>query len=440
MKITSPKNPNYAATVVVVDKLVPLSNCDNVQGAVIYGNHVIVGKDTALGDIGIYFPLECALSKEFLGENNLYRKAEFGNKDAGAKGGFFEAHGRVKALKFRGHKSEGFFCPLSFLNYLGHDSSEYTPGMTFDAIDEREVCRKYVVRTSTPRSGGKQGKKASVKDAIVDGQFHFHIDTEQLRRNIHKINPENYISISDKWHGTSAVYANILVKRELPWYERLARTVGIRVQEAEYQGVWASRRVVKGVAGEARKDAVHFYGADIWGIVGKEVLPLLPKGITVYGEIVGWMPDGGAIQKGYHYGCPQGTHKFLVYRVTFTNADGKVYEFSWPACKEFCAAQGLDMVKEIWYGKASEFVGTEGLTDIEFHACLLFKMEHEYACDEMCEYNNREVPAEGIVVRVDRLESCEAYKLKNFAFLKRETELLDKGEEDIEESGASEEV
>ena len=39
-----------------------------------------------------------------------------------------------------------------------------------------------------------------------------------------------------------------------------------------------------------------------------------------------------------------------------------------------------------------------------------------------------------MVVRVDHLHECEAYKLKNFRFLERETKLLDKGELDLETS------
>jgi hypothetical protein len=50
----------------------------------------------------------------------------------------------------------------------------------------------------------------------------------------------------------------------------------------------------------------------------------------------------------------------------------------------------------------------------------------------MCEYNNLQVPAEGIVVRIDHLDQSEAFKLKNFRFLEAESKLLDKGESDIE--------
>ena len=44
--------------------------------------------------------------------------------------------------------------------------------------------------------------------------------------------------------------------------------------------------------------------------------------------------------------------------------------------------------------------------------------------DAMCSDNNYKVPAEGVVLRKDHLHTSEAYKLKNFAFLKKESEDL----------------
>ena len=75
---------------------------------------------------------------------------------------------------------------------------------------------------------------------------------------------------------------------------------------------------------------------DVWGEVAAEVQDRIPKGFTIYGEIVGYTKDGSAIQKGYHYGCRPSTHRFLVYRVTFTSVDGHQIELGWPQKQEFC--------------------------------------------------------------------------------------------------------
>lgn len=427
-------NKNYCAIVVALSKFVDLANCDNIKAALIFGNQVIVSKAAAEGDVGLFFPVETQLSKEFLGANNLFRKPEWGNSDPEKKG-FFEEHGRIKAVKFRGHKSEGFWIPLNSLIYLEVGSwkaSELSVGQEFNTICGFEICRKYVPKRNHGSQRQLGPRKARKEDRIVDGQFRFHLDTENLRRNIHKIQPDSYISISDKWHGTSAVFANVLVKRELKWYEKLLKRLGVQVLDTHYGLTWSSRRVVKGVEEEI-EGKQHFYDTDVWGVVAKEVGPLLPKGYTVYGEIVGFTPDGAPIQPGYHYGCTEKAHRFLVYRVTVTNPDGKVVELSWSQMKEFCERSGLEMVKEIYFGLAFK---NEGHSLEEWQEWLLRTLESKFVYDQPCQHNNNEVPAEGIVVRIDRLDSCESYKLKNFAFLERETKLLDKGEVDTETAEA----
>ena len=69
-----PINENYAAVVVEIKILIPLEGCDNIQAAIIMGQQIIVSKEVKIGDIGLYFPVECALSKQYLSANNLYRK------------------------------------------------------------------------------------------------------------------------------------------------------------------------------------------------------------------------------------------------------------------------------------------------------------------------------------------------------------------------------
>src|SRR4051794_34405064 len=99
LNLSPPKNANYCAKVVQVGNVYPLAKCDNIAGTMIFGSQVIVSKDTKEGDIGLFFPVGTALSQEFISNNNLYRKAEYGNLDPEAKGGFFEQHGRVRCMK-----------------------------------------------------------------------------------------------------------------------------------------------------------------------------------------------------------------------------------------------------------------------------------------------------------------------------------------------------
>lgn len=438
MKLEKPANSNYACSVIQLSSFVELENCQHVKAALLYGNSVIVSKTAQAGELGLFFPVETAISKEFLGANNQFRKPEMGNTDPEKKG-FFEEQGRVKAMKFRGHKSEGFWVPIEYLSYTGLDLSEFKPGMEFDAIGDRKICEKYIPRRNKVQGpGGKhQGRQDRAEDRIVEGQFRFHIDTDNLRRNVHQIQPDMWISISSKWHGTSAIFANLLVKRELNWLERLLKRCGVKVQDHEYGYIWSSRRVVKGVGGQEKANSIHYYDTDIWGIVAKEIADRVPLGYAIYAEIVGFTPEGSPIQGGYHYGCERGSHRTLVYRVTVTNPDGKIIELSWQQMKEFCARNGLEMVKELWYGQARNF-GGDGLwrlaaVDVQaWQVEFLKTLETMYVRDEMCEYNNMDVPREGVVIKVDWLDEAVAFKCKQWNFLLRESAQNDLGVVDIE--------
>jgi hypothetical protein len=89
----------------------PLEDCDNVVGTPIFGFQAIVGKDSKPGDLGIVFPAESQLSEEYCRVNNLFRHGDL-NDDESAKG-YLEDNRRVKAMKFRGHRSDCLFMPLS---------------------------------------------------------------------------------------------------------------------------------------------------------------------------------------------------------------------------------------------------------------------------------------------------------------------------------------
>src|SRR5574338_1274390 len=145
MKLDPPANPNYAATVVRIRSIIPIENCDNVVATPLLGYQAIVGKDTKVGDLGIVFPAETQLSEEYARKNNLHRHCNL-NDDESAKG-YLEDNRRVKALKFRGHRSDALFMPLSSLwhtdNFVPHVVEYLREGDTFDELNGHEICRKY---------------------------------------------------------------------------------------------------------------------------------------------------------------------------------------------------------------------------------------------------------------------------------------------------------
>lgn len=311
--------------------------------------------------------------------------------------------------------------------------------MDFDELNGVSVCKKYVPKIGpyNPRiiSGGKLRKRA--KDRIVDKQWNFHCDTSNLRRNIHRVFPGDDISISWKEHGTSAVFANLLIQNDLKWYEKLLVKLGVRIQTEKYGFIWSSRKVIKGVDGVEKPGSVHYYGEDVWGNVASRVASRIPKGYSIYGEILGFTPSGGAIQsmggKPYDYGCGPNECKLHVYRVTITNVDGVVVDMPFKQMVDWCHQNGFETVPVIYYGKASEFLPLlPGQSVEQWQEVLLRKLEAEYVDDRVCHLCKSGVVQEGIVLRTDFAGKCEAKKLKSFRFLSGSSEEADKGVVDLE--------
>lgn len=434
-------NPNYCATVVKIENLHPLEGCQNIQGTMILGNHVIVSNDTVVGQVGIFFPVETAINRKFISENNLFRDKTLNVNTE--KTGFFEVKGRVRCVKLRGHRSEGLFMPLdSLLCMVKEGSLEFPIGTDFDYIDGQELCKKYVVhvqKTGTPgAAGSKLERKLKKISKLVDGQFRFHIDTAQLVKNSHRLTADALISITDKWHGTSAVAAYIECKRQLSWKDKFARMIGAFVKETEYDLIWASRKVIKNkyVTNKAHQ---HFYSEDIWKIGADELKPHLDKGMTVYYEIVGYLSTGKQIQSGYDYGCESGQHKLAVYRITTTNTDGKVFEWPMQQVQSWCGIHGIPAVPLLFMGRAEDLYHKlvmkhfESDMPLNFDPDAFVRMLSAEYLEKRCSYCKNKVPAEGIVLRIEGLD-IESYKLKSSAFREYETKMLDIGEENIEDS------
>ena len=427
------KNENYAATIVQINKVVELDGCDNVQAAIIMGNQVIVSKDTKVGDIGLYFPLETQLTNKYLSSNNLYRKTEL-NIDTSKKG-YFEENGRIRCVKFRGYKSEGLFMPIESLRFtfgnIGAVTINYEKyfklGDTFDSVDGVEICKKYVIRErvsieqNTPKS-----KKPKVK-RIIDTQFRFHQDTSQLYKNLHKIKLDSIISITYKIHGTSGISSYVLVNKPLKWYEKLLRKLGVQIPTTMYDYIHSSRKVVK----TENNLSTGFYNVDIWGLAHNFIKDYLTKGMTVYYEIAGYLPNGNMIQKDYDYGAEHGKFKIFIYRITQTNVDGKVFEYSAKQVQQWAWANGFLPVPELYYGTVTEFLGNFTIEGSYTKEEEFYELLKHWFTEKQCFLCNNIVPEEGCVVRVEGLD-FEAYKVKSNKFYERETKLLDKGESDIE--------
>jgi tRNA-binding EMAP/Myf-like protein len=443
---------NYLAKIVQINQIEKHPNADKLQLAIVDNQKIIVGMNAKVGDICVYFPIESRINRSFLSFTNCFDDPLL-NADGKTKG-FFRDSARVRAVKLRGIVSEGYLAPIGDLAHWAGYVNKMIPldpliGVEFDTIERFNsdgdlgssitselLCEKYVPPQQHSHGPTNTTKKDKTKrfDKLVPGQFNFHIDTPNLKKNAHIIQPDDIITITEKLHGTSAVFANILINRKLSWIEKIAKFFGAKVQETEYGQIYSSRSVVKN-GYVYPKEANHWYKEDIWGVVNKTLEGKIEPGITLYGEIVGQTPNGSWIQKKYDYGTAPKEHRFYVYRITSTNVLGQVTEFTTNQIKNYCKKYELNMVPVHHHGPAYDYSGfLEGKLDI-FSTKLLEYLTKDFL-EKPCKMCKNEVPAEGIVVVVER-ENFTPLKLKSQAFLLGETAALDEGTIDMETEEAT---
>jgi len=438
-------NINYAAKIIDVKEFTPHPNptVTKLKCCTADGFNIIVGIDAQPGWY-IYFPVGCAINDEFLHVNNLYRDKTY-NKDQEATPGFFELNNRVRAINLKNERSEGFLMPVSSLfgfidELLSSDDLDYN----FDTISGKLLCKKYIVKNTPGKGNNSKKVKKSQFTHLVEDQFRFHVDTILLRKVPYVIKPDSLISVSSKVHGTSGISANLLhifplYKNPIQKYWR--KLLNKPLYEEHYRDVYASRTVIKDTYNNPDVNG-GFYGVDVWNIAHEVLKPCLQKGLSFYYEIIGFLPTGSYIQKSYDYGCEPptanevytyGKHfKIKIYRITYTNPSGIVYEFSFRQMQQFCKKNDLDSVDLLYYGYAKDLYPDLDITDHwnENFIKRLASDKNFYMEMDSPDCKNK-VPHEGIVIRNETLD-IDVYKLKCLRFLQKEDEAMDRGEIDIE--------
>lgn len=424
MSYTVRGSENYAAYTIKVEErhLITLEGLDNLKGLVVQGALALVPNATQVGDTLIVFPAETQLSHKLLSANNLYRDATL-NSDPTATKGYVEKNRRVRALKLRGHVSTALALPVSALQYLTNKQPE--PGTYFDHFKDEQISKKYIIREPKPNTS-----QAPAKKWVDPKQFPEHFDTAQLLRNLDKLDQNKPVWVTQKLHGTSVRYGNVLVDRELTWFERLLKRLGVEVQAQEYRFIVGSRKVVKT---DPPKSTDHFYGEDVWTRYGKNLEGLIPEGFMVYGELVGWVDEATPIQKNYTYDQARGKMDFWVYRVSQINHQGIQTDLSFDQVQEFCAVRNIKTVPVLnWLPEPLEDTEWGEYLDKDYYNTLeaLPHMPFEQAPVRL---SNKGTVDEGICIRQDGLTPL-VLKLKSPKFLLHETSLLDEEAEDLEES------
>ena len=492
----------YCCNVVRVGELKPIEGSDFLAQVFIGDASLVVRKDQVHeGELYFYISNECQINEKFLRVNNLYgidsyenntnsadvckllteakkadKKAKQTNDDvekekllkevdkyrneAKSKCGFFSKNGRVRMIRLRKTPSMGFLFGVDEMaNYCpsvkGVNLEEYL-NVDFDTVGGELFVKAYVppVKEASTRSDktAKRNKKLKRFDKMIEGQFSFHYDTNQLAKYIHLIKPTDIVDVTVKLHGTSIIFSNILIKNpiKIPLHKRLWNKVVDRFNiftstrftdyVIEYGNIYSSRTVIKNKY--INKDVTDgYYESDIWGEANEVIKSYIDKGMTVYAEVCGYTGDK-MIQKGFDYGCKSGEFFIMPYRIT-TNLDGKKYEWNVTEVKEWTEklikehtelAEKIHPITLLYHGTLGDLYPNLSTTEHWNENVLQAMMndKEHFGMEELEPLCNNKVPREGIVLRIANDPLAEAFKLKCLKFREMERNAIDKGEVDME--------
>jgi len=414
-----------------------LPGADNLLIGACLGYQVIVGRDVDDGTLGVFFSAEDGqLSESFAAANDLVRrKDEQGNP----AGGFFEPNRRVRAIKLRGARSEGFFCPLRMFAYTGADLSKLHEGQTFTELNGYQICNKYVTPKTAQAARDQLGQARR-----ANRMFAKHVETEQFKRagNLIPVGAACYVSA--KLHGTSHRVGYVLDETPIQrgWLGRhVARWLGWPTTRRDWTVLNGTRNTVI-----SQRTVDGFYGSDGFRLAATKGLAL-HRGEVVYGELVGYTETGQPIMSPqgtaklsdkavtrqfgpemvYRYGQSVGESKFYVYRITQVNEDGCAVELSWQQMIGRCRELGLSsvpLIEQFFYdgdldaltAKLSAFV--DGETGQGWVPSRVDPRHIE----------------EGVVLRYESEYGCGWQKIKSYCFgvlegyLKENPDIIDREE------------
>ena len=427
----------YKAYVTTLKNVRKHPNADKLLLADCFGNTVCVNLDYTEGMIGVYFPTDGKLSEEFCIQHNLIRKKDENGVNVG---GYMDPEKRnVTAIKLRGEKSDGLFMPISCLDYCfdkGTAAENLAVGDTIDVVNGHLICEKYIPKRASRTSAGGAGTRAHrhAKRSIAPTFFE-HADTEQLAYNLDAFKPGDLVEITLKMHGTSqrTGYLKVFKGMKRTFWDKIFRREGTEIYDWGY--VSGTRRTVLDDFDGG------FYGSNAFReIHARKFEGKLRKGETVYYEVVGFTDTGAGImgagnneklgkdfvkQYGketiFSYGCVPVVSvdsediqsDMYVYRMTSTNEDGEVVEYTPDFMRYRCEQMGVKCVPVFWTGFIPENPASADDPTITAGEWIMNKAERFYeGPDPIGKTHVRE----GVVARVINRPKFTAYKHKNFEF------------------------
>lgn len=356
--VSDDADTDHLASIHKVKEVFPIEGSDSYKQIFIDGNSVIVDKGVTVNSIILYFPTGSVICERFLKSNSLYNIDNYklnatstkvdeqlylydnaissSDKDVYKQNalsycGIFNKDGRVIDMKIHNTYSIGFAIPIHSLVVMDSVFSvvdwECLVGMKFDVANGERICWKYTNPCKIEYSINKK-RLFSNKISIIEDQFRLPYKTFNFSDAITTISPYDVVDVTVKFDGVGCCVSNVLVNKEPNIFQKIKKLFGFTFKEKEYHVIYSSNKTIKNP--EINQYVIKSeYDKDIYKPVYDLFKNVLRKGQSVYGEIVGYV-DGTSEQIKSHkdYFCVPGEWKFMVYRVTETDHNGNVTEYS----------------------------------------------------------------------------------------------------------------
>ena len=412
---------SYQAIVSRIISTRPIEGADRIVAASVSGSmaEVVIAINHKINDLGVFFPEDGIFEQEFCVQNNLFPVLDGSGKRVG--GGFFDRNNpRIRAQKFKRVKSNGFWCPLSYLEYTGYDLSLLKEGDKFTELNGVLICQKYY--TKATRRAMENAKKNGKKQPKTIS-FPEHVDTLKFDYSLMDIKKGDFVTLTLKTHGTSQRFSRTFVNKELNGFQRFVNRIfnDFFKSTIYLDYLVGTRRVILGLSNNAQS----YYGDETFRYKHLEkVKTLLQPGEVIMGELVGYTTNGNKIMSDhltkdtqdkdfiqkygdkieYTYGCPAGDCEFYVYRILKTDQEGNSVDLTWPQVKNRCAQLGLKHVVEL----EPSFI-----FDGHYEKLQELVKKHESGPDLI----DPRIHREGAVIRVDNHKTTPLFlKSKNWHF------------------------
>lgn len=323
----------FRTPVSIIREINPHPNADSLEYAKVYDFDVIVKKNSyVVGDTVLYIPIDSILPNWL--EERIF---PVGSKIKLNKS-------RVRQIRIRGHASQGMLVNIS-------DIRDKVDGNLEEGQDLSEILgiTKYEPPTPTFQQNGPRVRKERNR-SYENPYFHQYGGLENAKWYPDLFIEGQQVVYQVKIHGTnfraskSPYVPKTLIEKILNFFKLLP----------SHQFCFGSNQVQLQTKS---KPYTGFYEENVYARIAKQydLENKLKPNETVYGEIY-----GPGIQKGYHYGIPEGELRLAVFDVKILSDDKQstrwlnVHELS-----EWCASRGLPMVPVLYQGPHNKVLAKE---------------------------------------------------------------------------------